>query len=298
MKGFDWDDIKVFLALHRGHSVRAASRNLKVSHSTISRRIERFEDDLGARLFDRTAGGFVLTQSGEALLERAETLESEMIVLQRELAGRDAALSGDIVITLTPPVAQYLLMDALVGFTEAHPAIQIELQSSYSIADLGRREADIAVRFLDKPEDNLVGRRLPDFADAAYATDAYISAHSFQGPNATACWIGWDDVQEYPTWLRNTPFPDCRVKWRIPDILNQAAAARAELGMAYLPCFIGDPDTALVRVPPGAIVGSRPGWVLTHPDLRTTSRVRLCVKHIVEAIKAQESLISGMEAEL
>ncbi len=293
MSQFDWDDLRVFLALHRGRSVRSASRRLGISHSTVSRRIDELETSIGTRLFDRLPAGFTLTSTGEIVLEHAERVESELLGLERQVIGHDAALSGHIQISLPPPVARHLVMPYLMSFGDLHPDIEIELVPTYAVADLTRREADIAIRFMDEPGDTLVGRRLPDFADAAYATPAYVEAHCFKGANASARWIGWQDTGPFPDWVKRSPFPNCPIHWQIPDILAQTAAAESGLGMAYLPCFVGDTNPSLMRVPPGEIIGARSGWVLTHPDLRATQRVRLCVQHLVDSILTNKELIIG-----
>lgn len=213
---FDWDDLRVFLALHRGRSVRAASRALRVSHSTISRRIDGLEAAMGARLFDRLPSGFTPTPAGEAMLERAERVETDLLGLEREITGRDARLSGPIRVSLTPIVAQHLLMPHLAAFAGAYPDIEMRVSASYEIADLGRREADVAVRFSAQPDDHLVGRRLPDFADAAFATPDYVAAHRFEGPNAAARWIGWDDVEPIPNGCARGRIPIVGLAGRSP----------------------------------------------------------------------------------
>ncbi len=140
------------------------------------------EEQLGIKLFVRQPEGFVLTEVGEAMVERAERVESEILSLEREVFGRDAMLSGPVRISAPPLLAQHLLMPLLAEFAELYPEIEIEMNATFDVADLRRRDADIAIRFQVLPGDSLVAHRLPDFASSIYATADYIATHNFQGP--------------------------------------------------------------------------------------------------------------------
>lgn len=289
----DWDDLKVFLALARGGSVRVAAQALGVSHSTVARRIDGFENDLGVRLFDRLPDGYALSALGEQMVERAERAETEVLALEREVLGQDAKLAGRIRVTMPAPLASELLMPDLIRFGRLYPDIELDLAISSDIFDLSRREADVAIRFVEKPAEHLVGRRLPEFCDAAFATPQYIDNHSFTGDSPTGRWIGWQEETEFPKWVRDSDHPKCKTRWLVPEVMTQLTAARAGLGFAHLPCFMGDQDDALRRVPPGRTKAARPGWVLTHPALRTTERVRVFVQFIVAAIGGHADLVGG-----
>lgn len=292
----NWDDLKIFLALARGGSVRVAAQSLGISHSTVARRIEGFEKALGVRLFDRLPDGYMLTALGEQMVDRAERAESEVQGLEREVLGQDAKLAGRIRVTMPAPLASDLLMPDLVRFGRLYPDIELDLAISSDIFDLSRREADVAIRFVEKPAEHLVGRRLPPFRDAAFAAPQYIDANSFTGDHPTGRWIGWQDETEFPKWVRDSDCPKCKTRWLVPEVMTQLAAARAGLGIAHLPCFLGDQDQGLRRVPPGRTKPARPGWVLTHPALRTTERVRVFVQFIVAAINAHADLVGGQRA--
>lgn len=293
MAGFDWDDLRVVLALWRGRSIRAAARRLNVSHSTISRRLEGLERRLDAKLFQRTADGLVATSVGERLAARAEHVEAELHSIEREVLGSDSALEGEVRLSLPPVFAQKLLVAHLKRFCEAHPRIRLHLVNTYDLSDLSRREADIAVRFSRDPGEALVGRRLPDFADAIYSSQRYTQEHTFTGRDPTARWIGWGEPDLSPKWLRASPFPDCAIGWQIDDPLTQVAAAKDGVGMALLPCWLGDAEPGLVRVPPGQIVRRHQGWVLMHAELKRTARMRCVARFLSDAVRHHEPLVTG-----
>jgi DNA-binding transcriptional LysR family regulator len=289
----DWNDIKVFLALFRGRSIRTAAGELGMSHSTVSRHLTDLETSLGAVLFTRSRDGLLATAVAEQVFGQAESVEGEVLDLQREANSLDTALAGQVRVTSPPLLSQYMLMPHLAAFTRKYPGIEILLNTSFSIDDLMKGAADVAFRSQFDPNDNLVGRRLPDFVDRAYASPSYISEHSFDGNQTDANWIGRGVVDPSNTWIKEGPFPDANVKHQIPDMLDQAQAAKEGLGMVVLPCFFGDTIEGLVRIPGTDKVSSRPAWVLTHPDLRSSVRVMTFVRFLVAEMTKQESQITG-----
>jgi DNA-binding transcriptional LysR family regulator len=295
MSGIEWSDLRVFLAIHRGKSIRAAAKALNFSHSTVSRKLAGMEDNLGAKLFTRSTDGMVATPVAEVIRERAERVESEVSAMEREVLGRDIKLTGAVRITMTPPIAENLIMPHLAEFAEKYPDIDLEIISTYALADMSRHHADIAIRFQEKPDGHLFGRRWPAFGDSIYASPEYIEKHSFTGPNPTGKWLSWGEGNKHPDWIRTMPFPKCLIHHDVPEIHAQIEAAKAGLGMGLLPCFIADPAPDLVRVPGAGVVQTRQGWVLTHPDLKTTERVRICVRFLIDAAAKHQDLITGAE---
>jgi molybdate transport repressor ModE-like protein len=206
MTALDWDDIKHFLALSRHGSVRAASDKLGVSHSTVARRIEAFEKRLGVRLFERSPGGYAITAAGEEVLAVAEQIESEIHGLERRIVGRDQQLSGNIRVTMVDVLSTHLLMPHLTEFAQIYPDIALEVVITYDPLDLGKREADIALRFTQKPPDQLIGKCLSNMHCAAYASAKYIKQHDFDS-GTTARWIDSAKRGNYPTWIKKSDYP-------------------------------------------------------------------------------------------
>ena len=291
--GMDWDHLRVFMALARERSVRAAAAALGVSHSTVSRRIDAFERELGVRLFERLPDGLVLTAFGEDTLQTAQRLEESVDGLQRRVRGQDGRLRGDLRVTMPDLLAAKLLMPDLVAFVECYPEIDLEVAISYTPFDLGRREADVAIRITRDPPEQLVGRKVITFARAAYASRGYLARHDPQHQPESVTWIGWDDGTRHPRWVRATAIPNAPVRGRMNNAMVQLAAAKAGMGLAMLPCFMGDSEPELARVPPG-----KPGpdwdiWILTHEDLRATARVRAFMDFRAEAFHRQRDLLEG-----
>ncbi len=289
----DWDDLRYYLAVARKGSIRGAAAMLGVNHSTVSRRIDGFEKKLDVRLFERLPSGYFVTQAGEEMLRSAELMESEVMAAGRRVAGRDARLSGLVRVALHDSLAQKLLMPDLAAFYVAYPGIELDLNVSHSMADLARREADVAIRISNDPPESLVGRRLLKYATAIYASDDYLARHDpiVDGDHLT--WIGWGDPVPDPQWVRQSPYPTAPARNHIRNPLAQLEAAKAGMGLSMLPCFMGDTEPTLRRVPPATTSQSRDIWLLTHEDLRRTARVRVFLDFIAAAILAKRSLIEG-----
>ncbi len=295
----DWNDLKVFLAVARAGSIRGASESLKVAHSTVSRRMDALEFALKTRLFDRTSDGLLITSAGEDLLVSARTIEETMHAAERSVAGRDRELSGDVRFTLPLPMAVCVLTDDLANFVEQNPLVNLILNVTEDLLDLSKREADIAMRFTmrgNSPPDYLVGRNLAAQASCAYASSDYIESHVFSGSGRNGRWLGWDDVVEYPQWVHSAGLEPLPVTGSFDDVFVQMAFAKRGLGMAFLPCMMGDLEPGLQRVPGARPVPHSTLWVLTHPDLRDSVRLRSFREYLYDVVSDKLDLIEGRGA--
>src|SRR6266481_2775971 len=102
----DWDDVRYFLAVARGGSVRAAAERLGVNHSTVLRRVAQLEERLGARMFEKLPSGYRLTAAGEEVLEFADQMEASSNRLETRVLGRDQSVRGLLRVTLAPPLGR------------------------------------------------------------------------------------------------------------------------------------------------------------------------------------------------
>ncbi|TDJ40550.1 MAG: LysR family transcriptional regulator [Gammaproteobacteria bacterium] len=288
----DWDDLRIFLAVADAGSVRGAATRLGVSHSTVSRRIDGFEKELGVRLFDRLSAGYTLTPAGDDIVGLGTSVSTTIDEIERRIVGQDSRLTGEIRVTAPDLLACSLLMPDIEAFNRRYPEIGIELSVSYVPVDLRRREADVAIRITDTPPEHLVGRRLGRYASAIYVSNGYAAEHDLDD-HSTLHWIGWNDLNRFPEWVRESAFPNVPTRGRFPNAMVQLAAARAGLGLAMIPCFMGDPDPALVRVVPEPSLPDHEIWILTHPDLRDTSRIRAFMRHIADCFARRRDLLSG-----
>jgi DNA-binding transcriptional LysR family regulator len=142
----DWDDVRYFLAVVRGGSVRAAAERLGVNHTTVLRRIAQLEGRLGAQMFEKLPSGYRLTDAGGEVLQFAEQMEASSNRLETRVFGRDQGVRGLLRVTLAPPLATHLLMPDFAEFARLHPEIEMEILSIGELVNLTNREADVAIR--------------------------------------------------------------------------------------------------------------------------------------------------------
>jgi len=282
----DWDNLKVLLALARRRSARGAAQELGVSNSTITRRLDDFERDLGTRLFDRTPEGYRMTQSAENLLPTAEHVEELVLAAERRVSGEDQELEGLIRLTLPTATGLSVLMPRLAQFAEDYPGIELEVIASALSLDLGRREADIAIRVFRtgaSPPDNLIGRRISAMTAAPYVHRDLLDPDNPEDVSHLT-WIGYGpDVPDEPwrAYCRNGHLPRRHV---VGDVNFQVEAVRNRMGMIFAPCALFRDEPDIVRVPGEDCHHFLDIWVLTHKDLRLSARMRILREILAEEL--------------
>lgn len=293
----DWDDIKVMLALARKGSARGAAQVLGVSNSTVTRRLDELEHTLKTHLFDRTPDGYRMTAAAEQLLPTAEHVEELILAAERRIHGEDQHLEGPIRVTLPDAGGMGALMHRLARFAEEYPGIDLEVSASTEALDLSRREADIAVRVMPagvKPPDYLIGRYLSPLTASAYVHRDLLREDD-PADVSHLSWVGKAPAGQKEDWLVNTDFPDHPVRHAILDLSLVVAAARARMGMVYMPCFMASDEEKIVRVPGARIVHHSDMWVLTHKDLRLSARLRALREVIAEEFERLRPLLDSRE---
>ena len=292
----NWDDIRIFLAVVRGGSGSAGARILGMDQSTVSRRIKSFETKLGARLFEQGTEGARLNSAGRKLYETGLRMEQDVIALDRTLAGQDQQLSGTIRVSVADSLSNHLLFPVTSSFLQRYPGINLRIRTSlktrYDEISQDGMEADVVLRTSNNPPQSLVGRRLATAAFAAYASRTYLSSHD--GRMERMLWMNLDDGSDNPVWPRLAPeVPDALCRLRVDSVPSLLEAVRQGVGATILPCFMGDADPDLVRVPPAEVVSQRDFWLLTHVDLRYNARIRAFLDHLIEAMGPFRDLVEG-----
>ena len=289
----NWDDLKVFLAISRTHSLSAAGRSLGMSQPTVSRRLAGMEARLGVRLFDRTRQGYVLSGPGSDILETVQHVEEELTAVERTVFGQDRRLTGGLRVTCTEVLANLYLAPHLARFLGEHPAIDLGVVCTFQHLSLSRREADVAIRVSSQPPDALVGRRVADVALAVYTARVPGARARRRDLLDKADWIGWQD-DTYNRMMITGPFPKARIRHRVDDMQAMCSMARCGPGLAVLPCYMADTDRGLVRAISEPVTDRSLGlWVLTHPDLKRVARVRAFTEFMTRAIHADRDLFEG-----
>jgi len=293
----DWDDYRLVLAIAEGGSLVAAARRLGVVQSTAFRRLNALEQRLGVRLFERLIGGYAPSAAGRRVIAAAERMAEAANEAERAVTGLDTRLTGTVRVTTADSVAHTLLVKPLAGFLAANTALAVEVTIENRILALTRREADVALRAQRVTEPELVGRKLAAIAWTVYAARTYLGRRAPPSPAEFAqhALIGWDEAAAASpalAWLERAAGGRAPA-YRANSIVNQLRAAEAGIGLVLLPCFLGDPSPALVRVLPPPSELTRELWIATHRDLRRTARVRAFMDFVGGAVTRERPLLEG-----
>ncbi len=276
--------MKVLLALCRKGSARAAAQELGVSNSTVTRRLDDLEHQLQAHLFDRTPDGYRMTSAAERLFPVAEHVEELLLAAERQVTGGDNHLDGNISLTMPDVAGMGFLMERLAAFAQDYPGIDLDIVPSFDALDLSRREADIAIRVMPvgvKPAEYLIGRYLGPITASTYVHRDLLDPDNPEDVSHLT-WIGKNSPGQKEEWLANTDYPDLPVRHAVINVNLLVDAVRCRMGMAYMPCFAAHDRAEIVRVPGASIVHHLDMWVLTHKDLRLTTRMRVLREVIAE----------------
>ena len=224
----------------------------------------------------------------------ADRMGEEIVTFERKVTGHDLRPSGELRITTNDTVLVHLLSDVLAAFRRAYPEIVLDVVVSNESLNLSKRDADVAVRATDRPPEALIGRRVAGIAWAIFGRleltdepfDAIIDARLHE-------WVGLGDNLaglKPAKWLKDHVGED-RIVYRVNTVLGLAEAAASGMGLALLPCFIGAATPGLTRLSPPDRELEAGLWLLTHPDLRHTARVRAFLDFAAGEIGRQRKMI-------
>ncbi|MGY0553586.1 LysR family transcriptional regulator [Vreelandella sp. 2A-K22] len=280
----DWNALKIFLAIEQAGSLAGAARALGVNHSTVFRRLNALEKDLGSRLFERQSGGYALTPLGEELRDIANRVDGAFNDMERHIAGRDVQPKGKVRITAPNNLAYRYLPDYLADFNRSYPDIKVELLVSNLEVNMNSRQADIAVRVTDAPPEHLVGRQVRSIGWSVYGSAAYREKYGFpddldalQHHRLIGASGGMQHLPAF-VWVERN-LAKC-VSARSDDLVAMSSLAQSGHGLALLPNDQQRPELeALFALPPGKTSNL---WLLTHPDLRQVERIKLVMRHLAD----------------
>jgi len=291
----DWDDLNLVLAICRSGTLSGAAKSLGINYTTVFRRINAIEKKLDVRLFDRQPSGYVMTEAGEVMKRSAERIDEEVITLSREILGKDLRLQGAIRITAPEGVALRLLSPHLASFCRLHPDITMELIATSSSLRLSKREADLAVRVTNKPPDTYIGREVCKFRHGIYASPDYLENN--QGLSLDEhLWVMSEDNFEFsplPSW-RKKYHPEAKVVFSSNNTIAVVDAAKRGLGVTLLPCILGDREPGLIRIIHAPVELNFSLWILIHPDLRNTARIKALMTFLLGELEKEKPAIEGI----
>lgn len=287
----DWSDLRFVLETVRQGGLSGAARVLGVNHATVSRRISSAEAAAGALLFDRLPGGYRPTEAGLEAARAAETMEDASATLSLAIGSRDQTLKGPLSFTAPHLLIERMLAPLLPEFITQHPDIDLTILAANEALNLARREADVAIRISRSPAPTLHGSQVTEQRSAIYVSHEY-AATLAANPHRPLDWIRFAHWTDVPYEVR-TAWPDIREALTLDDMSAAVATVRAGIGATRMPCFLGDPDPELTRLP-GLATFDYPGiWVLTHRDLRSVKRIETFMRFMSARLRRLRPVFTG-----
>ena len=278
LKDLAWDDFRLIKAIALARGLTGAAERLGVNHSTLFRRLGQVEEALGTKLFERHRSGYTLTTPGEEMVALAQRVDDDITAFTRKMAGREIAPAGEVRVTTNDSLLIHLLTPLFVKFRKTYPNLRLDVVLANQELNLSKRDADVAIRATDSPPENLVGRRAATIAWALYGR-----ADDFPDPEAldpeSLYDRDWVSLGDNLAMLKAVRFvrehvPPERIGYKINTVLGLAEAVEWGLGIGHLPCFIADRRPELVRLSTPNPEFAPGVWLLTHPDLRASPRIR------------------------
>jgi len=299
----DWDNLRVFLELTRSQGLVDAAKKLGIDHSTVSRRIKRFEEQVGSQLFDRNNHGYTLTADGYRLVEYAERIESTVYAATEELGDHNRLLSGQVRLGATEGFGTFVLAPHIAHFCARNPHISVDMLPMPRFVNLSKREADISVTIERPLSGNYVVTKLADYALKLYATQRYLETHApvrnvadlEQHP-----FIGYIDDLVFSEELRykDTIAPEAFRAFRSTSVVAQYTAARSGQALAILPCFLAQQCDDLVPVLDQQVEIMRSFWLVAASEQRHVARVSALWSYLRECIEPNRDFLLGKSRQI
>jgi len=284
-----WDDLRVFVTLARSESVREAALHLNVSHSTVIRRIEHAERQLGIQLFLKRKEGYKLTSDGDTIFKECSKIEDRILTIERLAANSSDASARKLVVTMPDVFATHYLSQYFDVLQRLFPDLLLKFEFTNDIVDLSRAKSDIAIRFSNSPHEWLIGKRLSPTRESIYASPAYLSCLDSAKVPIPPRFVSWRSREVG----RCKTFGQHKTQWELNNVNVQLAACEMGMGYVQLPCYVGDMYSAIQRVPNSKTYKGQDIWMLYHEDLKSTPKIDIFRKFLTSTMKRDQNLFLG-----
>ncbi len=287
---FDWNHAKAFLVTAEEGSFTAAANALNTTQPTLGRQVTALEEELGVILFDRVAGRLKLTRCGMQLLEYVRQMADSAGHISRLAEGQSTQVKGKVIVSASEVYCAHLLPPIIKSIRTVAPGITVEIIADNQPSDLTRREADIAIRNFRPEEPELIARKIRDDQGCLYATPGYLQNISNPDDPASftnATFIAFADIALLENWLNTAGIPITSENFKLiaRNYLVHWELVKQGLGIGIMPQDIGDAEPTVVRACPFLDPFVFPVWLVSHRELKTSTRVRVVFDLIAEALQ-------------
>jgi len=279
-------DLELVLALVRGGTLQDAGERLAVNASTVFRAIQRIERGLGQRLFERSRTGYQPLDLAQALATHAEQVEVEVESARSAAQLQPQDVSGTVRITTTDSILHGMVAPALKPLGQLHPRLTFELHAGNELANLTRRDTDIAVRATKRPPSHLVGKQVGILKVALFTARQSAWRGLDDVRAGLAPWVAVDDaLPEHPSvqW-RKRHLPKVLPTYRVTSILTVMELVSMNMGVGILPLFLAQGRKGLVQITDELEDCRTELWLLTHAESRHLRRVSTVYGHLAQTL--------------
>jgi molybdate transport repressor ModE-like protein len=287
----DPDDLRFVGAIGEHGSLLAAARALGVDKATVIRRVDALEEALGAKVVDRTPHGWRVTESGRHAIEASERVRQAIEALRSTISGQ---VGGVVRATVPAWIARAFYIPAMGAFRAEWPAIDLRLVTTNAVLDLGKREADVALRNVRPTQARLTLKKCGVLGCGVYASKGYIAQRGMPSDVAELRrhhLVGYEGKLVHPGEHQFLVESGAPVAFRTTDTLSLLDAIKAGLGIGSIPCAAADPEPDVVRLP--FPVSQDDIFVVFPDDLRDVPSVRAVIDWLAAVWHAHDAILSG-----
>ncbi len=291
---FDWSQAQSFLATAETGSLSGAAKLLGLSQPTVGRHVAALEGDLGLLLFDRIGKSLAINDKGLALVAHAKAMKKAADLFSLAALGQDQRIAGPISVTANDAFCAYILPPIIERIRLTYPEVQVEIVSSNDVQDLGRREADIAIRNVQPKHPDLYAKRIRTTKAYLYGASSYLDVI---GRPATL-----KDISERTTFLGDSSgrvlqmlsaMNGAIAVEQFSIVANSGVAiwesVKRGLGLAVMFEDLANITPGVEAVLQKEVSAEVPVWLVTHGELKTNARMRAIFDILSEELAARNS---------
>jgi len=290
----NWDLVRIFLAVARTGSFRAAAGHLNMSANFLSKRITALESAYRTTLMTRHVDGIRLTPEGHKVLEAAQRMEEASFGLDRTLNEATPALNGEVKIAVTEGLGTFWLAPRLVEFQRVYSGLLVDLKCEMRSADVLRLEADVAVQLERPANPDLIGTKIGRLHVMPFVSPSYVEVYGMP--------TDLDDlqqnhrmvIQEADQTRGKEMYDKHAVRGQVGFVAMRNNVSSAHVwavskgaGIGWLPTYVpalGDPLIPLDL----DVKFELDIWLAYHPDAKKIQRVRHLIDWIVQSFDGRK----------
>jgi len=170
----DWSNRQFFLAVANAGSFYRAATIMGSNEATVARRMQRLEQDLETKLFERHAHGMVLTSAGETILAKLGGITHAVADAEKSVAGLQTSGLGLVTLVVTEGIGSIWLLSKLPDFYRRFPSIDLRIKTNQQNVDLLSHDADITIQLESPLKPRMVAYKATKVAHRLFASSSYI----------------------------------------------------------------------------------------------------------------------------